>query len=111
MALGFLMKDSIYILYLTGERDTMGSDRAVFTRGNRVQCGWARVSSRTEDNSFGQETRGLSLAIIPPIEEELRWVEHAGKVYVVKETRRFSGFFVDHLELLLEEYKGRCEIT
>jgi hypothetical protein len=111
MAMGFLMKDSLYILQLTGERDSLGAEKAVFTRGARVQCGWGRVSTGSGDTPLGRENRGLNLAIVPPLDEEPRWVEHGGKVYGVKETRRFTGFSTDHWELTLEEYLGRFEIT
>lgn len=110
MAMGFLMKDSLYVLHLTGERDSLGAEKAVFTRGARVQCGWGSVSVSSSDTPLGRESMGLKLAIIPPLLEEPRWVEHGGKVYLVKETRRFAGFSTDHWELTLEEYLGRFEI-
>ncbi|MEO0141337.1 MAG: hypothetical protein ABIM88_07330 [candidate division WOR-3 bacterium] len=110
MAFGFLMRDSIYILHLVGERDALGSELAIFTRGKRVQCGWGRASFRAEDDPYGRETRERAIAITPPLSEEPRWVERAGRAFAVKEVRRFSGFGTDHWELLLEEYNGRFEI-
>ncbi len=111
MALGFLMKDSLCILRLSGERDALGSELARFTRADRVQCAWGRFSDRRENSPFGEDNRGLHLAIVPPLEEQPAWVERAGRVYRVRETKRFSGFGADHWELLLEEYRGRFEIT
>lgn len=110
MALGFLMKDSLYILQPSGERDALGAEKAVFVRGDRVQCAWGKSSSVADDTPMGQEARGLCLAIVPPLDEEPTWVEHSGKVYRVRETRRFAGFSTDHSELILEEYTGRFEI-
>ncbi len=110
MALGFLMNDSIYILQPSGERDALGAERAVFVRGDRIQCGWGRFSSVSGDTHLGQEARGLCLAIVPPLDQEPAWVEHRGKLYQVREIRRFAGFSTDHWELALEEYAGRFEI-
>jgi len=111
MAFGFLMKDSLHILRLAGERDPLGAERAVFKRGERVQCGWGKLSEGSDDTPLGREPRSLNLAFIPPLDEEPRWVEHGGKVYRVKETRRFAGFSADHWELVLEEYLGSFVIT
>ena len=110
MAIGFLMTDSLYVLQLAGERDSLGAEKAVFRRGARVQCGWGRLSERSDESPLGRENRGLNIAVIPPLMEEPLWVEHGGKVYMVRETRRFAGFSSDHWELVLEEYTGRFEI-
>ncbi|MGB9590418.1 MAG: hypothetical protein ACPL68_05970 [Candidatus Hydrothermia bacterium] len=108
--MGFLMKDSLYVLCSGGDRDSLGAERAVFVRDTRVQCGWGNISTAAESNQFGTDARDIFLAIIPPLDREPYWVEHAGKVYRVKDIKRFSGFGTDHWELVLEEYAGRFEI-
>jgi len=111
MAMGFLLRDRLYLLTLTGERDPLGSELARFTRGTAVACFFGRMADTTEGTDIGAQARGRALAITPALSAEPGFVEHDGKVFSVDEVRRYCGFSTDHWELVLSEYVGEVEVS
>ncbi len=105
MALGFLRKSALWALEPAGEAGGLGQPLRRFRRLWAASCYLAR-RELAKDGELGREERGLWLAITPPLEEEPRWVEAEGKVFRVKEIRRFRGFGFSHWELVLEEELG-----
>ncbi len=105
MALGFLRKEALWVLEPAGEADALGFQKRLFRRVFAAGCYVARRDVAA-DTALGREERGHWLVICPPLEAEPAWVEVDGKVFRVKEIRKFKGFGFSHWELVLKEERG-----
>ena len=105
MALGFLRKEALWVLEPTGDADALGAPKRLFRRLFASSCYVAR-RDLAQDGPLGREERGRWLVITPPLGREPLWVEVSGKVFRVKELRKFKGFGFSHWELALEEELG-----